>query len=508
MKAIAVAVLAAVALALPAAAHAAVSITALCNGVANGCSTGWYRSNVTVSFSVAGSGIAGADCPEVPVTADTTGTMARCVVTLTDNTITGMVVTIKRDATPPSIDSLAAARAPDSNGWYNHAVAVTGAGSDATSGIASCTSATYAGPDAGSAAVTGTCTDNAGNVSAVKSLTLSYDATPPSLSPAPARGPDANGWYNHAVDVGFQGSDSTSGIDGCTSASYGGPDTGGGSVAGTCKDKAGNTGSSSFGLKYDATPPQVTGAAADREPDRNGWYNHALNVAYAGTDGGSGIAGCDTVTYAQPDAADASVSGRCRDNAGNVSAASPFAFKFDSKPPKLASLTTSSATGSVALAWTASADVAEIRIERARGDAAPVKLYDGKRIAAFTDKKVQNGNRYSYAVTVYDQAGNATVAKAVGTPSASLLAPRASAHVRAGTTLRWRAVKSARYYNVQLWLHGKKVLSTWPTGTMLRLPRLRPGSYLWLVWPGKGARSAHRYGPLLGRSTFVVTLAK
>ena len=40
----------------------------------------------------------------------------------------------------------------------------------------------------------------------------------------PDRGPDANGWYNHGLNVGFSGSDGVSGISSCSSGSYSGPD--------------------------------------------------------------------------------------------------------------------------------------------------------------------------------------------------------------------------------------------------------------------------------------------
>jgi hypothetical protein len=74
---------------------------------------------------------------------------------------------IKIDADPPTGVSAAAGRTPDHNGWYNHTVGVTWSGSDATSGIASCTSISYSGPDSGTATANGTCTDQAGNSSAV-----------------------------------------------------------------------------------------------------------------------------------------------------------------------------------------------------------------------------------------------------------------------------------------------------------------------------------------------------
>ena len=458
-----------------------------------------------MSFSVSGSNIKNVNCPDVLVDFDTSGKDAPCVVTLIDNTITGKVVTIKRDATPPTTTGITAQRDPDAGGWYNHAVGITVAGTDATSGIASCTSLTYTGPDSAAASAGGTCTDNAGNVSAPKTLSFQYDATAPNVSPAPARSADANGWYNHAVSVAFQGSDAVSGVDTCTSAAYSGPDDGSASVGGTCRDKAGNTASASFALRYDATPPTAPSGTPDRAPDSNGWYNHALAVSFTGSDATSGIASCDAPSYDKPNDATATLTGRCRDNAGNTGPDGSFAFKFDSTPPKLDKLVLNALDRSVTMNWSASADVATVSILRTGGGAAaPVTVYDGKRLTTFTDKGVRNGNRYSYVVAAFDDAGNKTLAKGVATPSAPLLAPREAAHVKGGTTLRWRAVPHATYYNVQLWRGRSKVLTKWPTRTSFHVPGLRPGRYTWLVWPGLGPRSKHHYGPLIGKSTFVV----
>ena len=72
-------------------------------------------------------------------------------------------------------------RPPDANGWYNHPVTITLAGS-AFSGIASCTPAqAYAGPATASTALGGTCTDNAGKTASA-SFPFRYDATPPTLN--------------------------------------------------------------------------------------------------------------------------------------------------------------------------------------------------------------------------------------------------------------------------------------------------------------------------------------
>jgi hypothetical protein len=495
-----------VTLALPAAARAdGISATCTAAGVAAPCDGHWYTSDVTVSFILPAGSSNPQGCGNQTISTDTSGVTITCTVTVGGGQCCRLDVTVKRDATPPAATGIAAQRAPDANGWYNHPVGVAVSGTDATSGIASCSSVTYSGPDSASASVSGTCTDNAGNVSAPKALSFQYDATPPSVSAAPARAADANGWYNHAVDVGFQATDPASGVDSCTSGSYSGPDSGSASVAGTCRDKAGNTASASFGLRFDATPPSVTAGTPDRGADFNGWYNHRLVVSYAGTDPTSGIASCDSVAYDKPDDASAKVSGRCRDNAGNVSAPTDVGFRYDSTPPKLAKLTANAGDATVAMTWSASADVASVKIMRTRGGAGtPVTLYDGKRLTAFTDKKVHDGSRYAYVVAAFDQAGNEADAKIAATPSAPLLAPRRSAVVHGGTTLRWRPAPGATYYNVQLWLGGRKVLTTWPAAPSLPLSRLRPGSYTWFVWPGRGPRPLHRYGPLLGRSTFVV----
>ena len=66
------------------------------------------------------------------------------------------------------------------SGWYNHPVSVAFSGSDATSGVESCTAATYSAlRRARAASQPGTCTDRAGNRSNPLGFGLKYDATPP-----------------------------------------------------------------------------------------------------------------------------------------------------------------------------------------------------------------------------------------------------------------------------------------------------------------------------------------
>jgi hypothetical protein len=69
-------------------------------------------------------------------------------------------------------------RPPDYNGWFNHPVGVSFRGADATSGVQSCTSAGYGGPDAAGVVLGGSCRDVAGNVGG-GSYALNYDSTAP-----------------------------------------------------------------------------------------------------------------------------------------------------------------------------------------------------------------------------------------------------------------------------------------------------------------------------------------
>jgi len=60
---------------------------------------------------------------------------------------------IKIDADGPTGVTPALSRGADFNGWFNHPVSVSWQGNDAGSGIASCSSATYSGPDNSAARV-------------------------------------------------------------------------------------------------------------------------------------------------------------------------------------------------------------------------------------------------------------------------------------------------------------------------------------------------------------------
>src|ERR671923_138736 len=153
---------------------------------------------------------------------------------------------------------------------------------------------------------------------------------------------------------------------------------------------------------------------------------------------------------------------------------------------------------------------------------------DARAFASCTSPKTYraiSSGRHSFTVRAADRAGNVepappisrwTVNPVVRNVAASaLFAPAAGARVTSPPLLRWRPVRRATYYNVQLYRAGRKLLTAWPRRTSLQLrsswrfagreQRLTPGTYRWYVWPGYGPTSARKYGRMLGTSTFVVT---
>jgi hypothetical protein len=142
-------------------------------------------------------------------------------------------------------------------------------------------------------------------------------------------------------------------------------------------------------------------------------------------------------------------------------------------------------------------------------------VYTGSA-STFSDSSVRSGTEYRYVITAYDKAGNSSagVALLVVPSQAVLVSPAAGVHVKKAPRLAWVAARGATYYNVQLFRAGQKILSLWPKANNVQLLRawrfgghqyrLSHATYTWYVWPGLGPRSANRYGPVLGESTFVM----
>ena len=264
------------ALGLPDAA-AAIDIQASCSPAPSDCS-GWHHTDVIVSWTLNPRPEEGTQiisgCVTQTISTDTAGTPVWCEAAFgADQLRRTKVVAV--DKTPPVVSAAAPARAADADGWYRQAVTVAFSGVDALSGVRSCTSTSYTGPDGAAALVPGSCTDVAGNT-ATTTFALPFDATGPVLTRAiPARKPDHDGWYNRPVAWHFRAADALSGLAECPAVILGADDAGPSSnVTGACRDKAGNVGTRVFATHYDATPP----AAAQVLPQPR---DHAVRLRIA-----------------------------------------------------------------------------------------------------------------------------------------------------------------------------------------------------------------------------------
>jgi hypothetical protein len=271
-------------------------------------------------------------------------------------------------------------------------------------------------------------------------------------------------------------------------------------------------------IYVDKTPPTVTGFTADRPPDHDGWWNHPVGLQFNETDATSGPAGCDLVNYSGPDGDKAPVTGACHDVAGNV-ASGTFPIKYDATPALITALPAQTDVGHTTLNWTTSADAVQTRIVRSPGigNAAASEVYSGPD-HTFTDTGVTGGKTYTYSLTASDAAANTANTSVDATAKPSPQAQQAAADkLAAPPRLKWRRVKRADYYNVQLFRGDRKVLSAWPHMNHLQLKRnwtyrsrkrvLSAGSYHWYVWPGYGRRSQHRYGKLIAHRRFKIAAA-
>jgi hypothetical protein len=420
------------------------------------------------------------------------------------------------DRTAPAV-SLTPNAAPSATGWFTHPFQLTVSTSNDGLSPIGCEGAIAVNGPEGNGSKNGTCTDAAGN-GTTATFTYKYDDGPPAgVVGNPTRPADHNGWFNHAVSFAFTGTDPTSGIAGCDTVSYDGADSGSATVPGTCTNGAGLVGTgASVAFAYDATPPTITGTPADRSPDHNGWYTHPVTFNFQGSDPTSQISACSHMTYTGPDDGTATLKGSCTDGAGNVTNKT-IQFKYDATPPAKGKLYAIPGNKSLGISWAPPSDGDSFQLTRApaNGSAAPTTVYSGSN-HDFVDEGLQNGAKYNYLLTVFDAAGNASAASGIsGVPDGSSLRPFLDTEIDHPPRLSWRKVRKAGYYNVQLFRGRTKVLSIWPKKPHLRLGtkwkfnghryRLTKGLYRWYVWPGLGSPSKHRYGSMVGSSTFRVT---
>jgi hypothetical protein len=289
---------------------------------------GWYKSNVTLTWTVteneSPSSLVKTGCVDQNITADQAATTYSCSATSHGGSAGPVTVTIKRDATAPTEVSGAPNRTPDHNGWYNHAVDVVFTGSDATSDIDSCSTVTYSGPDGTSLSVNGSCTDNAGNTSAtVPSSVFKLDKTGPSAALSAVGTLGNNGWYTDDVTVSTSGTDSISTPVTCTANQSQLTDTVGAVFNGSCTNDAGlTTNAAALTIKRDATAPTVS--LVGGPANGSSYYFGSVPAAPTcnASDATSGLAGACNVSGYSAAVGSHTVAASATDNAGNSASAS------------------------------------------------------------------------------------------------------------------------------------------------------------------------------------------
>lgn len=241
------------------------------------------------------------------------------------NVETAKTVHVKIDKTPPTINHT---QSPAANGnrWNNSDVTVTFTCADALSGVASCTGPQTVTAEGANQPVTGTATDNAGNI-ATDPATVSIDKTPPTISAAPDRAGNDNGWYKDDVTVAFTCDDTLSGIVICPK-----PQTlGEGAdqpVTGTATDAAGNSAHATVEqISVDKTPPELHASFTP------GWHQGDVTVHWACTDSLSGVGVGPSDDIVTGEGANLTSSATCTDKAGNTATTTVDGIMIDRTPP-------------------------------------------------------------------------------------------------------------------------------------------------------------------------------
>jgi hypothetical protein len=311
------------------------TITFVSRTLAN--SYGWNNDDVTLNWSC--SDIVGVVSSSVSQTVATEGNDQSATGTCEDtsgNTASDTQTGINIDKTAPSA-SVTRTPAANAFGWNNADVTVSFSGTDDRSGIDFCTADQVFGEGADQSA-SGTCTDKAGNVSASAAiLNINVDKTAPTISGAPDRAANANGWYNADVIVTFTCDDTLSGVEACTAPvvlAEGAAQ----SVDGTVTDKAGNTATTTVaGINIDKTAP-VLSAALDKTPDVSGWFNGATGaptVSFTCSDALSGLAGVCPADHLFGEGAAQAYSQTIYDLAGNNATAGVSDVDVDTVAPTI-----------------------------------------------------------------------------------------------------------------------------------------------------------------------------
>jgi hypothetical protein len=269
----------------------------------------------------------------------------------------------------------------------------------------------------------------------------------------------------------------------------------------------------------DVPAPTLTGTAGD-----NGWFTGDVTVRWAPSYDAT-TEGCDG-QHLVADTAGTTITCKAFDLSGE-SASHTTTVRIDQTPPT-AVVATPARPPDASPFYTAPLPISWSATDATSGIAACTSLTyagpDGPVVAATGTCRDRAGNvsaplpfTFSYNTTAATAAPAvaATTAPTVAVAGQAAATGTSSAKTKAKRpTLAWRALPNAKYYNLQIFRNGRKILSAWPTVTHYTLKArwryhghsytLGAGRYRWYVWPGYGPRAAHRYGRVLAKGTVSV----
>jgi hypothetical protein len=338
------------------------SISYVLNPASPDGSGGWYKSDVTLTWTVTDneSSLVKTGCVDQNITADQASTDYSCSATSAGGSTGPVTVSIKRDASAPSVSGSPHSAPDGDNGWYKSNVTIDWTCSDnGPSGLAvadTCTSTTTITSEGADLTDSlGPIHDNAGNATTgVSSPAVSIDKTDPSISVSHTA--DGSNDWNVTAPVSLTITASDGGGSGLaakptctdgaaslavsgTSSPYGASVSGQGTHNISCSvsDAAGNSNSDTDTVMIDTVAPSVSGSPTT-SANGAGWYKTNVTIHWTCSDATSHLAGScpsDSTISSEGTGLTAS-SGAVLDNAGNsTTATSSPAVSIDKTAPGL-----------------------------------------------------------------------------------------------------------------------------------------------------------------------------
>jgi CSLREA domain-containing protein len=286
-----------------------------------------------------------ANNPPFALTTDQRGAgFARKVGTAVD---IGAFEFVPSDTTPPVITPQVTGNLGN-NGWYTSDIQVSWSVVDNESSISNQTGCSTVNVTTDTSGVTFTCSATSTGGSNSQSVTVKRDATAPTITFFARTTPNPSGWNNTNVAVQWNCADTLSGAVSSSVTTIISTEGVNQSALGICTDNAGNTAQNTQGdINIDKTAPQIT-LASRTAPNANGWNNTNVELIWNCADTLSGLIWGSFGRTVTTEGTNQSVTGLCRDIAGNESQNTQSGINIDKTAP---SITFDSRTAPNANGW-------------------------------------------------------------------------------------------------------------------------------------------------------------